>query len=836
MAELTLGDRARHNIPVDGRWFWYQHDMLSVYESQGGICLAWSKKNGAHTYGIYADADHRQIMQILHQNAPDKRWAFELIPSTAVCKAYMDIEWKGELDAEHAGIHEIVVAVRSRCRETYQLNPLIYVCCGSREETNSYHVAIDNLHFESNHDGQMRRFFDFEGAPFADKIDLKVYTANRLFRLPHNCKRTSDVALARISGDPLEDRFDADFGDNIDAVLPFFLAKPQTAPGVVLVRMVAPPPEIVAPRGPRPAVTVAGPRKRRRLESDVRPLPFPFVLIQEMLVQSGDTVSTPTKAMWLDDEQAWQVQCDQGHQSRSCMVQPGKVHAHNNCLIFVTKFKGRFKLKYHCTSDDCGGFAVLGYVAFTGDSEWQYSLSEPNEPEEAPPSDDEPPPAADFDPLVPPDDPDNPAANTYAAVKARFETICFKIREPFMYGRVESDGSLCFHSHVELRQYFCDWTFWQKKDPDKPPAKCLFVDEWLRDPDKRTVHKVVISPKGAKPDQYNLWRGFEAETLPPVDEALEDELIAPIVRHIADVIANGSPSHTRWVLDYLANMVQRPELRSQVAVSLYGLQGCGKGIIFEFFRLKVLGEHCSYQTSKPENDLLGRFANGALNRVLVQVDEVKSLHDYSDRLKDLITNPTLNYEKKGKDTIVVANLTNLVLTSNNANALTVTADDRRYVLFHCSPIYKGDPTYFEELGSHLDRPEVARAFYQHCLKRNLASYPKSFQFGRPITDYYRDAQKNSIPVLSRFLSSLINGSCPETIMSRQFYLRYQTYHTEGSYKFLLSQSSFGRELKKVDGLDKRRTTAGVVYRLDPRRIKNYLIDINEYDEEAEFMP
>ena len=83
---------------------------------------------------------------------------------------------------------------------------------------------------------------------------------------------------------------------------------------------------------------------------------------------------------------------------------------------------------------------------------------------------------------------------------------------------------------------------------------------------------------------------------------------------------------------------------------------------------------------------------------------------------------------------------------------------------------------------------------------------------------------------------MINGSCPETIMSRQFYLRYQTYHTEGSYKFLLSQSSFGRELKKVDGLDKRRTTAGVVYRLDPRRIKNYLIDINEYDEEAEFMP
>ena len=131
------------------------------------------------------------------------------------------------------------------------------------------------------------------------------------------------------------------------------------------------------------------------------------------------------------------------------------------------------------------------------------------------------------------------------------------------------------------------------------------------------------------------------------------------------------------------------------------------------------GDHCSYQTSKPENDLMGRFANGAFNRVLVQVDEVKSLHDYSDRLKDLMTNPILNYEKKGKDTTVMANLTNLILTSNNANALTVTADERRYVPFHCSALYKVDPTYFNLLDSHFDQPEVARAFYQHCRRRDV---------------------------------------------------------------------------------------------------------------------
>ena len=218
-----------------------------------------------------------------------------------------------------------------------------------------------------------------------------------------------------------------------------------------------------------------------------------------------------------------------------------------------------------------------------------------------------------------------------------------------------------------------------------------------------------------------------------------------------------------------------------------------------------------------------------------QVDEVKSLHEYADRLKDLITNPTVNYEKKGKDTIVVANLTNIILTSNNANSLTVTADDRRYVLFQCSAVYKGDPTYFNELGSHLDRPEVARAFFQHLLKRDLSRYPKSFQFTRPITEYYRDAQRNAIPVVSRFLSALVNAATVTSLMARQFYQRYEAFHSAGNYKFLVTESSFGRDMKRVPGLVLKRTAHGKLYHIDARRIKQHLLEINEFDEEADFV-
>lgn len=102
--------------------------------------------------------------------------------------------------------------------------------------------------------------------------------------------------------------------------------------------------------------------------------------------------------------------------------------------------------------------------------------------------------------------------------------------------------------------------------------------------------------------------------------------------------------------------------------------------------------------------------------VSAQIDEVKSLVNHSDSLKNIITNSTLRHEKKGKDIIIVDNLANLIFTSNNENALAVPSDDRRFVLFRCSSIYKGDKAYFDGLGGFLDSPMIDRLFYQFLMQ------------------------------------------------------------------------------------------------------------------------
>ena len=67
-----------------------------------------------------------------------------------------------------------------------------------------------------------------------------------------------------------------------------------------------------------------------------------------------------------------------------------------------------------------------------------------------------------------------------------------------------------------------------------------------------------------------------------------------------------------------------------------------------------------------------------------QIDETKNLHAYSERLKHVITGDNINIEQKGKDIISVQNLTNLLFTTNNEDALLISGDDRRMCMFRCS--------------------------------------------------------------------------------------------------------------------------------------------------------
>ena len=70
----------------------------------------------------------------------------------------------------------------------------------------------------------------------------------------------------------------------------------------------------------------------------------------------------------------------------------------------------------------------------------------------------------------------------------------------------------------------------------------------------------------------------------------------------------------------------------------------------------------------------------------------------SDKLKQVITRPTQNLEKKGVDSIELNDFTNYMFTTNNENCFKLDQDDRRYLMVKC-PNIPLDKSFYTEFNA-----------------------------------------------------------------------------------------------------------------------------------------
>ena len=175
----------------------------------------------------------------------------------------------------------------------------------------------------------------------------------------------------------------------------------------------------------------------------------------------------------------------------------------------------------------------------------------------------------------------------------------------------------------------------------------------------------------------------------------------------------GVQAHARFTEQWMAFGVQRPGANTRVVMLLYGDQGAGKGMLFEFLGRRIYGEHFYVQTDSMRS-LFGDHATELKNKKLCQFDEVSmaETRPFMNRLKSYITKEKLVFNPKHKAEFSTKNLVDYVLTTNNQHAVPIEPSDRRFVAFQCSSAHMQDAEYFGRLGAHLERPEVQR--YARC--------------------------------------------------------------------------------------------------------------------------
>jgi hypothetical protein len=272
-----------------------------------------------------------------------------------------------------------------------------------------------------------------------------------------------------------------------------------------------------------------------------------------------------------------------------------------------------------------------------------------------------------------------------------------------------------------------------------------------------------------------------------------------------------------------------------LAISWMGNHGVGKGVIPVWFRQRVLGEAITATTGDPENDLVGRFATKAVGKIFLQIDELKTMHAFSEKLKIIVTDEELRSEVKCQQAGHKTNYINLFFTSNNENTLPVEPGDRRFAIFQCNPIHMGDAEYFHNLRAHIAKPEVVRAYYEFLLGRDLSKYAKGFAAFRPETEYYVSMRDANIPPLARFLGAIINsgiyGKTVDFIPVQKFFEMFKDYVKKNGLEKLNQVTctiGFGREACAFEGVARTKTGGNRGYSIDIETLKACLIKTNRF--------
>lgn len=185
--------------------------------------------------------------------------------------------------------------------------------------------------------------------------------------------------------------------------------------------------------------------------------------------------------------------------------------------------------------------------------------------------------------------------------------------------------------------------------------------------------------------KLNIWA---PPTLLPVEGDVQ-----PFLEHLI-YLFDGDAQPIEWFLNWLAHLVQRPEIKQFTAVLLIGEAGIGKSIISKMI-CPLLGE-ANTATIEGHN-LISQFNEWIDGAELVIVNELMMVDrlEAMERLKSYITDPWVMINRKNISTYKYANRANFLMFSNHRNAARIEKGDRRYFVWTSSAKPNSDQYYID---------------------------------------------------------------------------------------------------------------------------------------------
>ena len=330
-------------------------------------------------------------------------------------------------------------------------------------------------------------------------------------------------------------------------------------------------------------------------------------------------------------------------------------------------------------------------------------------------------------------------------------------------------------------------------------------DIWCKNPERRKVERIdfvpytIHAPRIDDNKVLNIFGGFKAR-IRDDRYKLDYSGIYPILKHIKEVWCSGDEYIYDYVIGWLAQLFQRPDLKPGVCLVLKSeRQGAGKSMIVNFLQDYVMGnEYCRIVSNLDR--VFERFNSMSEMSLLTCCEEVGNkggMYKMSDQFKELITGSKKTVEKKFLDAVQIRDYQRYILFSNNDWIARVEAGERRYFCHEVSDKYVGNNKYFEDLVGSCFNDECGELLLNYLLMIDLE---KVNLRNIPMTKWRRDLMMRNCDDILKSLIDFLRDN--EEDKSTSFHVTEIYKYYKGDEK---SIKTYNTELKKyLSGIELKR--------------------------------
>lgn len=282
------------------------------------------------------------------------------------------------------------------------------------------------------------------------------------------------------------------------------------------------------------------------------------------------------------------------------------------------------------------------------------------------------------------------------------------------------------------------------------------------------------NPENCPREVYNLYTGLSVE-------AVAGD-VTPYLEHLEKVICAGDSETYQYLIGWLAHLFQKPEEKPSVAIVMKSIEGTGKGSMVRPL-LEILGMYAIQVNGSGQ--IAGRFNSTIANKLFVFVDEA-DLTDgrTAEKLKAIISEETVNLERKGKDPEIMPNYARFIFASNRDRVINAGLRERRYLVLEPDIIYAQNKGYFDRLHQWIN-DNGAQKLLAWLLSYDLAHFdPRR----APVTAALVEEKLASMPPVYQFIYSELWSQQP-------FKSQNRIYATELVDSFMLWSETNGENVK-----------------------------------------